>query len=98
MDAKGVGLLRVRFEGLKNAAIDNAMGKADSWAKGVGAGNQGVILDDVPRLMNVLGLKIVEATRICITPQERDEYEAYRTIARAHLAPPGPSLEQDFDQ
>lgn len=94
---QGVGSgLRTRFDGMKNAAIDNAMGKSDGWAKGVGAGNQGVLLDDIPRLLAFLGFKVVNAERICITREELDEYEAYRVIARTHLAPQ-PKLEQDFD-
>lgn len=90
-------LLRMRFEGLKNAAIDDAMGKKDSWAKGVGNGNQGVMLDDIPKLIDVLGLKIVERSRICITPEQQAEYEACKTLAAAHLRP-APTLNWEDDQ
>jgi hypothetical protein len=91
-------LLRERFEAVKPAAIDDAMGKGESWAKKVGYGDQGVQLDDIPRLIAALGLKLVDAAKICITPERAAEYEAYRTIAAAHLAnSSGPKLEQDWD-
>lgn len=91
------GALRQRFDAAKQVALDDAMGKADSWAKSVGNGTSGVKLDDIPRLVQVLGLKLVDARRICITPEERDEYEAYRVIARNKLSPQ-PKLEWDGDE
>lgn len=90
-------LLRERFEAVKDAAIDNAMDKGESWAKKVRTGDNGVMLDDLPRLISCIGLKLVEAGRICKTPQEIAVYEAYKIIATAHLAPQ-PTLEQDFDR
>lgn len=92
------GILRERFDAMKQVAIDDAMDKKDSWAKQVGNGSSGVKLDDIARLVQILGLKLVDARRICITPEQRDEYEACRTLARGHLLGPQPKLEQDFDQ
>lgn len=77
----------------KQVTLD--MGKGDSWAKDVRSGNQGVLLDDIPKLLSVLRLKIVDAARVCITQEQIDEYEAYKTIAKAHLTP-APRLEQDW--
>lgn len=76
------GLLRARFEAMKNDAIDGAMGKGDSWAKKVGYGDLGVKLDDMPKLISTLGLKLVERTKVCVT---REEHDAYRALARVHL-------------
>lgn len=81
------GVLRERFEAMKLDAIDSAMGKGESWAKKVGYGNQGVMLDDVSRLVDVLGLKLVDKGKVCVS---REEHLAYKAIARAHL-------EQDWD-
>jgi hypothetical protein len=92
------GLLRERFDAMKDTAIDDAMGMSDSWAKKVGYGNHGVLLDYIPRLIATLGLKIVDASRICITAEQIEEYEAYKVIAKRHLVPESPKLDQDFDQ
>jgi hypothetical protein len=73
------------------------MGKGDSWAKDVRNGNQGVMLDDIPKLVAVLKLKLVDVSRVCVTPEQIAEYEAYKVIARTHLAQP-PQLEQDWDK
>lgn len=89
------GMVRGRMEATPDKQITLDMGKGDSWAKDVRNGNQGVLLDDIPKLLCILRLKIVEGSRICITPAERDEYEAYKTIAKAHLTP-APKLEQDW--
>lgn len=91
------GLLRERFDAVKDTAIDDAMGKGDSWAKKVGYGDSGVKLDDIPKLLAVLGLKLVDASRVCVTREQINEYEACRTLARAHLSPPQ-QLDQDWDK
>lgn len=89
--------LRTRFEDAKYVAIDDAMGKGDSWAKKVGSSSQGVMLDDIPKLLSALNLKLVDVSRVCITREEIEEYEAYKTIATAHLRPRS-KLEQDWDK
>lgn len=92
------GLLRERFDAAKDTVIDNAVGKGESWSKKVGYGNQGVMLDDIPKFLGALGLKLVDARRICISPEQVAEYEAYKVIARNHLSPPAPALEQDWER
>lgn len=89
----GKGMLRERFDAMKQAVIDDAMGRKDSWAKQVGNGNSGVKLDDIPRLVEALGLKIVEARRICITPEKLAEYQACETLALGRLAARQPTLD-----
>lgn len=81
------GMLRERFEKMKDTAIDSAMGKGESWAKKVGYGDSGVKLDDIPRLIAVLDLKLVDVGMVCVP---REEHRAYRAIAKIHL-------EQDWD-
>lgn len=87
------GVLRERFENFKDSALDAAMGKGESWAKKVGYGDQGVKLDDIPKLIEVLGLKLVDRSKVCV---DRAEHEAYKTLAAAHLSS-GPRLEADWD-
>lgn len=89
------GAVRERFDDMKDIAIENAMGKGESWAKKVSAGLQGVVLDDIPKLLDALGLKVVDRSRICVTQEQIAEYEAYKVIARNHLAPRAPTLEWD---
>lgn len=89
------GMLRARFEDKQDKIIDDAMGKGESYAKKVRNSQQGVLLDDIPRLLAVLGLKIVSAERICITPQEKARYEACEVIAAQSLNPQ-PKLDQDW--
>jgi hypothetical protein len=72
---------------MKDSALDAAMGKGESWSKKVGYGDQGVKLDDIPRLLAALNLKLVDVGMHCVP---KSEHEAYRTLARIHL-------EQDWD-
>jgi hypothetical protein len=81
------GAVRERFENFKDSALDAAMGKGESWAKKVGYGNQGVMLDDIPRLLDVLGLKVVDKSKVCV---DRVVHEAYKALAAAHLNSPQP--------
>jgi len=79
------GALRERFEEMKDAALDAAMGKGESWAKKVGYGTSGILLDDVPRLIDVLGLKLVDKSKVCV---DRNVYEAYKTLAGTAITEP----------
>lgn len=88
------GVLRERFEDVKDSALDDAMGKGESWAKKVGYGNQGVMLDDIPKLLEVLGFKLVDKSKVCV---DRAVHEAYKALAAAHLNGTGPQLDQDWD-
>lgn len=88
------GVLRERFENVKDSALDAAMGKGESWAKKVGYGDQGVKLDDIPRLIDALGLKLVDKSKVCV---DRAVHEAYKALATAHLSS-SPKLEEDWDR
>lgn len=79
------GVIRERFEEMKDAALDAAMGKGESWAKKVGYGTSGVMLDDIPKLIDVLGLKVVDKSKVCV---DRHVYEAYKTLAGAAITQP----------
>lgn len=79
------GVIRERFEDMKDAALDNAMGKGESWAKKVGYGTSGILLDDVPKLIEVLGLKLVDKSKVCV---DRHVYEAYKVLAGAAITQP----------
>jgi hypothetical protein len=84
-----------RFDRAKDSVIENAVGKQDSWAKKVRTGQAGVMLEDLPKLLDALGLKVVDKAKVCIN---RDVHEAYRTLAKyAAFVDGGPKLEQDFD-
>lgn len=84
--------LRERFEAIKDAALDDAMGKGESWAKKVGYGNQGVMLDDIPKLLDTLGFKLVDKSKVCV---DKAVHEAYKALAAAHLV--GPTVELEWN-
>ena len=79
------GLLRRRWYDAKDSYIESAMGKAESWAKSVGNGRAGVLLDDIPKLLAALGLRIVDKKSKCV---DEDEYRAYKTLARRYMEAP----------
>lgn len=76
----GKTLLRERFDSEKDSVIESAMNKGESWAKKVGSGASGVMLDDIPSLIDALNLRIVDKGKVCV---DREVYEAYRALARA---------------
>ncbi len=79
------GLLRERFEAEKDSVIDSGCSKQESWAKKVGAGTCGVLLDDIPKLLDTLGLKLVDRHKICVN---KDVYAAYKALATAAITNP----------
>lgn len=83
----GNGILRARFNATKDTALEQAMDKGESWARKVASGDSGVKLDDIPKLIAVLGLKLVSRERICITPEEKRRYDALEVIAAQALNP-----------
>lgn len=79
------GMLRERFDAEKDSVIESALGKQESWAKKVGAGLSGVTLDDIPKLLDVLGLRLVDKSMVCI---DAAIYDAYKTLAGAAINNP----------
>lgn len=53
--------------------------------KGVDKLNQGVLLDEIERLADLLDLKLVDKSKCCV---DRKVYEAYRTLATAAVSEP----------
>ncbi len=43
------------------------------------------MLDDIPRLLAVLGLKVVDQAKVCV---DREVYEAYKTLAGKAITSP----------
>lgn len=76
------GILRERFYAEKDAYIESALGQKDSWARAVAHGRQGVLLDDIPRLITALGLKIVDQGAVCVNPEI---FAAYKALAKAAM-------------
>lgn len=74
--------LRRRFNAEKDAVIESALGKQESWAKKVGTNISGVMLDDIPALIDVLGLKLVDKSKKCV---DAEVFNAYRTITAAAM-------------
>lgn len=79
------GIIRERFDAEKDSVIESALGKQESWAKKVGSGTSGVMLDDISKLLTALGLRVVDKNKICV---DRQVYESYRTLAAAAITNP----------
>lgn len=80
--------LRKRLETAKRDAMDEAMGKGESWTRKVLNDGVGVPLDDFPRLIALVGLKLVSVEKVCV---DREVAEAMNTMHRK-LAPHVPKL------
>src|SRR5688572_8867629 len=81
----GKTLIEERFDAEKDTVIESAVGKGESWAKKVRTGQSGVMLEDIPRLIKALGLRIVDKDKVCV---DRAVYESYRTLAHAAITNP----------
>ena len=69
------GTIRERMRSIKNAAIGAALGKSEDWARKVLDGDSGVLLDDIPKLLETLGLKVVNQEKICVHPEIARAYD-----------------------
>lgn len=76
---RNAGVVAERMRKIKGAALGVAMGKSEDWARKVLDGDSGVRLDDIPVLLKALGLKSVDAAKVCIDP---DMARAYEIIVR----------------
>lgn len=57
------------------AAIENALGKQESWVRKVINGECGVMLDDIDALLDALDKKAVSKGKMCIDPELARAYE-----------------------
>ncbi len=74
-----------RLRNAKAAAVADALGKSDSWVDKVRNGECGVMLHDIPALIDALGLKCVGSEKVCV---DREIYVSLKTIAGAALEAP----------
>lgn len=79
------GVVAERLRNAKAAAVADALGKSDSWVDKVRNGESGVLIHDLPALLDALGLKVVVSSKVCV---DRDIYVSLRTIAGAALEAP----------
>lgn len=73
-----LGILRERMAKAKREALDLALDKSDFTTK-VLNGQQGIMLDDIPRVLLHLNLKMVDGDKVCVS---KDLAQAYETIMR----------------
>lgn len=71
-----------RHARVKNSTIAEAIGVDESTVSRVASGQAGVKLTDLQAYLRALGLKIVDAGRVCV---DRDVYESYKTLATKAL-------------
>jgi hypothetical protein len=79
------GVVGERLRNVKAAAVADALGKSDSWVDKVRNGESGILIHDIPALLEALGLKCVGREKVCV---DRDVYVSLRTIAGAALEAP----------
>jgi hypothetical protein len=76
----------------KREAVEEAMGKGDTWCRSIINGDAGVKPADLDDLLDALGLKAVSRHKRCVDP---DLLASYETIVRRVIANAGASL---FDE
>lgn len=69
------GALRERLANAKSEWLAGVMDKDDSWVRKLRNGECGVMLADLPALLNALGLKVVDKTKVCVDPEIAHSYE-----------------------
>lgn len=75
----GANPLLERLRNAKREAVEQHMGKGESWCKKLIANESGILVEDLPQLMAFFGLKVVRADWRCIDPELLRSYE---TLAR----------------
>jgi len=71
------GIVRERLLRAKREAIDAAMEHGESWTTKVLNSQCGVLIDDIPRLLDAIGLKAVAKEKVCV---DRELVEAMATM------------------
>lgn len=79
------GVVAERLRNTKATAIANVLGKSDSWVDKVRNGESGVLLTDIQPLLDALGLKAVDKSKVCV---DKDIYTSLKNIAGAALEAP----------
>jgi hypothetical protein len=77
--------LREAIGKLKREYIDSAMDKGESWTTKVLNGEQGVRLDDIPKLLDILDKKIVGKEKVCVDRETAHAQDIlFRRFAATH--------------
>lgn len=79
------GVVGERLRSAKRTAIADLVGKSDSWVDKVINSESGVMLVDMPALLDALGLKAVDKAKVCV---DKDIYMSLKNIAGAALEAP----------
>lgn len=77
------GVVRERLGNVKSEWLADVLGKDDSWVRKVRNGECGILIGDLPALLDALELKTVSKKKVCVDPEIA---KAYETIARRMVA------------
>lgn len=77
------GVVRERLGNVKSEWLADVLGKDDSWVRKLRNGECGILISDLPLLLDALSLKAVEKKKVCVDPEIA---KAYETIARRMVA------------
>lgn len=69
------GVVRERLANAKSEWLAGVMDKDDSWVRKLRNGECGVMLHDLPVLLNALNLKVVDSRKVCVDPEIAKSYE-----------------------
>ena len=76
------GIVRERLERTKRESVESALGKGESWVTKLLNNGSGICVDDLPLLLDFLGLKVVDKSKVCVDPEIA---HAYDVIVRKKL-------------
>lgn len=68
-------MLRERLANVKSEWLASLLEKDDSWVRKLRNGECGILLSDLPTLLQALNMKIVDSRKVCIDPEIAKSYE-----------------------
>lgn len=69
------GIVRELLGKAKREAIEDQLGKGESWCTKLLNNGAGVTIDDIELLADALGLKLVDKSKVCVNPKLAQAYE-----------------------
>ncbi|MCA3065446.1 MAG: hypothetical protein ING73_00760 [Rhodocyclaceae bacterium] len=79
---KFASIILRRLAAVKNVNVAEAVGCHETTIGRIASGELGIKINDVDRFFAALGLKVVDASRICV---DADEYAAFRSLAKKYV-------------
>lgn len=75
LSSRKPGTIRELLGKAKREAVEEQLGKGESWVTKVLNNGAGVMVDDIEMLIGALGYKIVPLSKVCVNPNLAKAYE-----------------------